>query len=136
MPMTSERSHSIETAKAPSPIGPYSQAVRSGSLLFLSGQVGLDPETGALVEGGVEAQARQALRNLEHVVREAGGAIGDIVKTTIFVVDLGDFAKVNQVYADFFGESRPARSTVEVSRLPLGAAVEIEAVAILKSGSR
>lgn len=136
MPMTSERSHSIETAKAPTPIGPYSQAVRSGSLLFLSGQVGLDPESGALVEGGVEAQVRQALRNLEHVVREADGAIGDIVKTTIFVVDLGDFAKVNQVYADFFGEFRPARSTVEVSRLPLGAAVEIEAVAILESGDR
>lgn len=133
MPMTSERSHSIETAKAPTPIGPYSQAVRSGSLLFLSGQVGLEPESGALVEGGVEAQVRQALRNLEHVVREAGGAIGDIVKTTIFVVDLGNFAKV---YADFFGDFRPARSTVEVSRLPLGAAVEIEAVAILKSGSR
>ena len=131
--MTSERSHSIETAKAPTPIGPYSQAVRSGSLLFLSGQVGLEPESGALVEGGVEAQVRQALRNLEHVVREAGGAIGDIVKTTIFVVDLGNFAKV---YADFFGDFRPARSTVEVSRLPLGAAVEIEAVAILKSGSR
>lgn len=136
MPMTSERSHSIETAKAPTPIGPYSQAVRSGSLLFLSGQVGLDPESGALVEGGVEAQVRQALQNLECVVREAGGAIGDIVKTTIFVVDLGDFAKVNQVYADCFGEFRPARSTVEVSRLPLGAAVEIEAVAILKSGGR
>ena len=136
MPMTSERSHSIETAKAPTPIGPYSQAVRSGSLLFLSGQVGLDPEAGALVEGGVEAQVRQALRNLEQVVREAGGAIGDIVKTTVFVVDLGDFAKVNQIYADFFGESRPARSTVEVSRLPLGAAVEIEAVAILESGGR
>ena len=136
MPMTSERSHSIETAKAPTPIGPYSQAVRSGSLLFLSGQVGLDPEAGALVEGGVEAQVRQALRNLEQVVREAGGVIGDIVKTTVFVVDLGDFAKVNQIYADFFGESRPARSTVEVSRLPLGAAVEIEAVAILESGSR
>ena len=136
MPMTSERSHSIETAKAPTPIGPYSQAVRSGSLLFLSGQVGLDPESDALVEGGVEAQVQQALRNLEHVVREAGGAISDIVKTTVFVVDLGDFAKVNQVYADFFGESRPARSTVGVSRLPLGAAVEIEAVAILKSGGR
>ena len=134
--MTSERPHSIETAKAPTPIGPYSQAVRSGSFLFLSGQVGLDPEAGALVEGGVEAQVRKALQNLEHVVREAGGAIGDIVKTTIFVVDLGDFAKVNQIYADFFGEFRPARSTVEVSRLPLGAAVEIEAIAILDSGSR
>ena len=134
--MTSERSHSIETAKAPTPIGPYSQAVRIGSLLFLSGQVGLDPESGALVEGGVEAQVRKALQNLEHVVREAGGSIGDIVKTTVFVVDLGDFAKVNQVYADFFGEFRPARSTIEISRLPLGAAVEIEAVAVLDSDGR
>ena len=134
--MTSERLHPIETPKAPTPVGPYSQAVRSGSFLFLSGQIGLDPGSGALVKGGVEAQVWQALQNLEFVVREAGGTIGDIVKTTIFVVDLGDFAKVNQVYADFFGELRPARSTVEVSRLPLDAEMEIEAVAIIGSGSR
>ena len=136
MPMTSERSQSIETAKAPTPIGPYSQAVRSGSLLFMSGQVGFDPASGALVRDGVEAQVRQALRNLEAVIHEAGGTIGDIVKTTVFVVDLGDFAKVNRAYADFFGEFRPARSTVEISKLPLDAAVEVEAIAILKSGSR
>ena len=134
--MTSERSQSIETAKAPTPIGPYSQAVRSGSFLFMSGQVGFDPASGALVRDGVEAQVRQALRNLEAVIHEAGGTIGDIVKTTVFVVDLGDFSKVNRVYADFFGEFRPARSTVEISKLPLDAAVEIEAIAILKSGSQ
>ena len=134
--MTSERSHPIETPKAPTPAGPYSQAVCSGSFLFLSGQIGLDPGSGALVKGGVEAQVRQALQNLEFVIREAGGTIGDIVKTTIFVVDMGDFAKVNQIYADFFGELRPARSNVEVSRLPLDAEMEIEAIAIIGSGNR
>lgn len=136
MPMTSERSHSIETAKAPTPVGPYSQAVRSGSFLFLSGQIGLDPETGKLIKGGVEVQSLQALQNLESVIREAGGTIDDIVKTTIFLVDLGEFSKVNQVYADFFGKLRPARSTVEVSKLPLDAEMEIEAIAIIGSGSR
>ena len=134
--MTSERMQPIETAEAPTPIGPYSQAVCSGSFLFLSGQVGLDPVAGALVKGGVEPQVRQALRNLESVVREAGGTVGDIVKTTIFVVDLEDFGKVNRVYADYFGKFRPARSTVEVSRLPLDASVEIEAIAMIGPGSR
>lgn len=134
--MTFERLQPIESAEAPTPIGPYSQAVCGGSFLFLSGQVGLDPVAGALVKGGVEAQVRQALRNLESVVREAGGTVGDIVKTTIFVVDLEDFAKVNQVYADYFGKFRPARSTVEVSRLPLDASVEIEAIAMIGPGSR
>ena len=132
----SERSQLIETAKAPTPVGPYSQAVRSGPFLFLSGQIGLDPGTGKIVNGGAAKQAGQALRNLESVVREAGGTIGDIVKTTIFLADMAEFAKVNQVYADFFGELRPTRSTVEVSRLPLNADMEIEAIAIIGSGSR
>lgn len=134
--MMSERLQLIETANAPTPVGPYSQAVRSGPFLFLSGQIGLDPGTGKIVDGGAAMQAWQALRNLESVVCEAGGALGDIVKTTIFLADMAEFAKVNQVYADFLGELRPARSTVEVSRLPLDADMEIEAVAIIGSGSR
>ena len=132
----SERSQLIETANAPTPVGPYSQAVRSGPFLFLSGQIGLDPSTGKIVEGDAAKQAGQALRNLESVVREAGGALSDIVKTTIFLADMAEFAKVNRVYADFLGELRPARSTVEVSTLPLDADVEIEAIAIIGSGSR
>ena len=134
--MISERSQSIETAKAPTPVGPYSQAIRNGQFLFLSGQVGLDPDTGKIVNGGVAKQAGQALRNLESVVHEAGGTIGDIVKTTIFLTDMSDFATVNQVYEGLFGELRPARSTVEVSRLPLDADMEIEAIAMIGSGSR
>jgi len=120
----------IATDKAPRAIGPYSQAVRHGGLLFLSGQIPLDPETGAMVEGGIEAQARRALDNLVAVLAAAGCTTGDVVKTTIFLKSLGDFAKVNEVYGDYFSTHRPARATVEVSALPRGALVEIEAISV------
>jgi 2-iminobutanoate/2-iminopropanoate deaminase len=119
----------ISTPAAPAAIGPYSQAVVTGSLVFCSGQIALDPATGELIEGDVAAQTRQVLTNLEAVLREAGSDLGRVVKTTVFLRSMGDFAEVNAVYAEHFGAHRPARSTVEVSRLPRDVAVEIEAVA-------
>lgn len=121
----------VATENAPAAIGPYSQAVRSGDLLFTSGQVGFDPASGALVAGGVEAEARQVLTNLAAVVRAAGLEMADIVKTTVFLADMNDFAAVNAIYAEAFAGSAvmPARSTVQVARLPRDARVEIEAVA-------
>jgi reactive intermediate/imine deaminase len=118
----------IHTEHAPAAVGPYSQAVRHGALVFLSGQVGLDPATGKLVEGGVEAQARQVFRNLRAVCEAAGGDLDDLVKVNIYLTDLGNFAAVNAIMADAFNEPYPARATVGVVALPLGAAVEIEAV--------
>ena len=118
----------IATALAPAAIGPYSQAVVVDGLLFCSGQLGLDPETGELVEG-VEAQAERALRNLAAVLDAAGVAWADVVKTTIFLADMGDFAAVNAVYARFMPDPPPARSTIQVAALPKGGLVEIEAVA-------
>lgn len=121
----------VNTPDAPEAIGPYSQAVecRPGRLLFLSGQIPLDPRTGALVGGDTAEQARQVLANLDAVLLAAGLARWNVVKTTIYLVDLGDFAAVNEVYAEFFGDHRPARATVQVAGLPKGARVEIEAVA-------
>jgi 2-iminobutanoate/2-iminopropanoate deaminase len=116
---------------APAPIGPYSQAVRCGSLLFCSGQIAIDPASGRLVDGDVSAQARQVAKNLSAVLEAAGTTPAAVVKTTIFLVDMADFAAVNAVYAETFGEAAPARSTVAVAGLPLGAKVEIEAVALL-----
>ena len=123
----------VETPDAPRAIGPYSQAVRAGPFLFCSGQVALDPATGELVGAGdVGAQASRALENLRAVVRAAGADLDRVVRTTIFLVDMGDFAKVNEVYATFFpGTPKPARATVAVSALPKGALVEIDAVAWL-----
>lgn len=118
----------IATALAPAAIGPYSQAVVVDGLLFCSGQLGLDPETGELVEG-VEAQAERALRNLTAVLDAAGVGWADVVKTTIFLADIGDFAAVNAVYARFMPDPPPARSTIQVAALPKGGLVEIEAVA-------
>ncbi len=126
----------ISTDAAPAAIGPYSQAVRAGRgsrMLLCSGQIGLDPASGALVEG-VEAQADRALRNLDAVLAAAGATTADVVKTTIFLVDMGDFAAVNAVYARHFAEPHPARSTVGVAALPRGARVEIEAIAALPDG--
>ena len=125
------QARAISTTEAPAAIGPYSQAVRSGDLLFTSGQVGFDPANGALVENGTEAETRQVLRNLEAVLRAAGLRMADVVKTTVFLVDMGDFATVNGVYAEAFAtaEVAPARSTVQVARLPRDARVEIEAIA-------
>jgi len=119
----------IETQSAPAAVGPYSQAVTEGGFVFTSGQIGLDPQSGALVPGGVEAEARQALRNLEAVLGAAGASLDRVVKTTIFLADIGDFGRVNAVYAEAMGAHRPARSTVQAGALPLGARIEIEAVA-------
>lgn len=118
----------IHTDQAPAALGPYSQAVRHGNLVFLSGQVGLDPATGKLVAGGVEAQARQVFRNLRAVCQAAGGDLDGIVKLTIYLVDLGNFALVNAVMAENFAAPYPARATIEISALPAGAEVEVEAV--------
>ena len=118
----------IHTVHAPAAIGPYSQAVLTGGLLLTSGQLGLNPETGILPEG-VEAQAAQALENIGAILAEAGYERTDVVKTTIFIRNMGDFAAVNRIYAGFFGDHKPARSCVEVSALPKGGLVEIEATA-------
>jgi 2-iminobutanoate/2-iminopropanoate deaminase len=119
----------ILTEEAPAPVGPYSQAVRSGKSLYCSGQIPLNPQSGALIEGDIAAQAEQALKNLGAVLHEAGYDYDDVVKTTIFLVDMNDFAVVNDVYARFFDEAKPARSTVAVAALPRGARIEIEAIA-------
>ena len=118
----------ISTGGAPGAIGPYSQAIRSGDMVFCSGQLGLDPASGELVDG-VEAQAERALRNLQSVLDSAGLGFDDVVKTTIFLTDMGDFAAVNAVYARFMPDPPPARSTVQVAALPKGGLVEIEAIA-------
>lgn len=118
----------ISTGNAPAAIGPYSQAVRSGDMLFCSGQLGLDPATGELVEG-VEAQADRALRNLRAVLDAGGLAFDDVVKTTIFLADMADFATVNAVYASYVPDPPPARSTIQVAALPKGGLVEIELIA-------
>jgi 2-iminobutanoate/2-iminopropanoate deaminase len=118
----------ISTGGAPAAIGPYSQAIEAGDLLFCSGQLGLDPGSGSLVEG-VEAQAERSLANLMAVLATAGLSAGDVLKTTIFLADIGDFATVNAVYGRFFPEPYPARSTVAVAALPKGGLVEIEAIA-------
>lgn len=120
----------IRTHKAPQAIGPYSQAVEAGGFLFVSGAIPLDPATGALVDGGFEAQVRRVLDNLEGVLAEAGCGFAEVVKTTVFLADLGDFAALNALYAErFSGPVPPARSTIQVAALPRGARVEIEAVA-------
>ena len=123
----------VSTEKAPKAIGPYSQAIRTENLLFTAGQIGLDPSTMELIEGGIEAQTRQVLTNLKHVLETADSGLNFVVKTTVFLQDLADFAKMNVVYAEFFPENPPARSTVQVAGLPKGALVEIECVALLST---
>ena len=120
---------SIHSAGAPAPIGPYSQAVRIGKTLYCSGQIGLDPASGNLVEGDVSAQAEQVMKNLGAVLCAADYTYGDVVKTTIFLVDMNDFAAVNAVYGRYFDATKPARSTVAVAGLPRGARVEIDCIA-------
>jgi 2-iminobutanoate/2-iminopropanoate deaminase len=122
----------VATAQAPRAIGPYSQATRSGGFLFTAGQVGFDPTTGELVDGGIAEQTRQVLRNLTEILKAAGLELSDVVKTTVFLVDMADFTPMNEAYATAFGEHRPARSTVAVAALPRGARVEIEAIAELR----
>lgn len=121
----------ISTTQAPAAIGPYAQAVKAGPWLFTSGQIPLTP-AGELVQGDARVQTEQVFANLRAVLAEAGGRLDDVVKATVFVADLNDFAIVNEVYAAAFGEHRPARSTVQVARLPRDAKVEIELVALLK----
>lgn len=127
---TTEGKKIVTTEKAPKAIGPYSQAIRIENLVFTAGQVGLDPVTMELVEGGVEAQTRQVLTNLSHVLEAADSGLKLVVKTTVFLQDLADFAMMNAVYAEFFPENPPARSTVQVAGLPKGALVEIECIAL------
>jgi 2-iminobutanoate/2-iminopropanoate deaminase len=119
----------ISTNEAPSAIGPYSQAVRSGSFLFCSGQIPLDPKSGQIVSGDIAAQTRRVLDNIAAVLRAEGFTFDNVVKTTIFLTDLGDFQTVNEVYSSYFKQGPPARSTVQVSALPKGAKIEIEAIA-------
>lgn len=121
----------IKTEKAPAAIGPYSQGMRAGNFVFTAGQIGLDPQTGGIVAGGIEAETRRVLQNLSQVLEAAGSSLDRVVKTTVFLRDMADFAQMNSVYAEFFSESFPARSTVQVAALPRGAAVEIEAIALL-----
>ena len=130
---TTEGKKIIFTEKAPKAIGPYSQAIRTDFMVFTAGQAGLDPATGELVEGGVEAQTRQVLTNLKHVLEASDSGLNYAVKTTVFLKDMSDFAKMNAVYAEFFPKNPPARSTVAVAGLPKGALVEIEVVAMLES---
>ena len=122
----------ITTDKAPKAIGPYSVAIQTDGMVFCSGQVGLIPETGEMIAGGVEAEARQALINLTNVLSAAGSSSELVVKVTIFLKDMNDFAKVNTIYGEFFKDNYPARSTVAVAGLPKGALVEIEAIALRK----
>lgn len=129
--MTNENRSVVATADAPAAIGPYSQAVVTGSLVFTAGQIPLDPATMKLVEGDVTAQAERVMANLEAVLTAAGSSFAQVVKTTCFLVDLNDFAAFNAVYGKFFGENPPARSTIQVAKLPAGALVEVEAVAIV-----
>ena len=118
----------IHTDRAPAAVGPYSQAIRAGNLLITSGQLGLEPETGNLPEG-VEAQTEQSLKNVDAILAEAGLARTDVIKTTVFIRNMGDFAAVNRIYAAYFGDHKPARSCVEVSALPKNGLVEIEVIA-------
>ncbi|HRQ39258.1 MAG TPA: RidA family protein [Chloroflexota bacterium] len=123
----------ISTDKAPGAIGPYSQAVRTGNLLFTAGQVGLDPVTGNLVEGGVQAQTEQAMRNLQAVLAAAGATFANVVKTTVFLSDMADFVAMNEVYGRYVTPNPPARSTFQVAALPRGARVEIEMIAVVEA---
>ena len=119
----------ISTPKAPAAIGPYSQAIRVGNLVYTSGQIPINPATGQFVEGGIKEQTRQSLTNVKAILEEAGTCMANVVKTTVFMADMGDFADMNSVYAEFFAEPFPARSAVAVKTLPKGALVEIEVIA-------
>jgi 2-iminobutanoate/2-iminopropanoate deaminase len=128
---TTEGKKIIHTEAAPQAIGPYSQAVRTESMVYTAGQIGLDPATMEIVSGGVEAETRQVLNNLKQVLEAANSGLNYVVKTTVFLRDMADFPRMNAVYAEFFPENPPARSTVQAAGLPRGCAVEIEAVALV-----
>ncbi len=123
----------ITTEAAPQAIGPYSQAVSLGDLIFTSGQIPTDPETGVFVEGGIAEQTEQVLRNLSEVLRAAGTSLEGVVKTTVYLADMNDFVAMNEVYGRYFSNEPPARSTVEAARLPRDARVEIDAIAVRRS---
>lgn len=123
----------ITTDRAPGAIGPYSQAVRAGNLIFASGQIPIDPATGEFVAGGIAEQTEQVLRNLTAVFEAAGAGMKQVVKTTVFLLSMDDFAAMNEVYGRFFGEEPPARATVQAARLPRDARVEIEAIALIRN---
>ena len=121
----------VHTDKAPKAIGPYSQAIRTETMIYTAGQTGLDPATGELIGSTVEEQTRQVLINLQNVIEAAGSTLGNVVKTTVFLKDMNDFSKMNAIYAEFFGQNPPARSTIAVAGLPKGGLVEIEAVVLI-----
>ena len=129
---TTEGRKIIFTDKAPKAIGPYSQAIRTDSLVFTAGQAGLDPATGELVEGGIEPQTRRTLTNLKNVLEAADSGLNFVVKTTVFLKDMNDFSKMNAIYSEFFPENPPARSTIAAAALPKDALVEIEVIAMLQ----
>ena len=120
----------ISTDKAPAAIGPYSQAIKTGNLIFTSGVIPINPETNTLVEGDVKVQARQAISNLISLLKESGSSAENVIKTTVFIKDMNDFGEINKIYAEFFTENFPARSCVEVARLPKDVLIEIEAIAL------
>ncbi len=122
----------IQTDKAPGAVGPYSQGTKTGELVFSAGQLPLDPATGSMVAGGIKEQTRQVLKNLQAVLEAGGAGLDSVMKCTVFLQDMGEFALMNEVYGQFFPDSPPARSAVEVAALPLGARVEIEAIALVK----
>jgi 2-iminobutanoate/2-iminopropanoate deaminase len=124
----------ISTSEAPAAIGPYSQAVRSGRFLFCSGQIPLDPKSGQIVSGDITAQTRRVLDNIAAVLRAEGLTFDNVIKTTVFLTDLGDFQTVNEIYSSYFKQEPPARSTVQVSALPKGAKLEIEVIAVADEG--
>ncbi len=130
--MQGKRRQVAVSGEAPKPIGPYSVGIIHGNLVFASGMLGLDPQTGALAAGGIEAETRQSLNNLAAILEAAGSSMSLVLKTTVFLRDMADFAKMNAVYGEFFRDEPPARSAVQVAALPKGAAVEIEAVAALR----
>ncbi len=121
----------VETKRAPAPIGPYSQAIRASGFLFLSGQIPIDPATGSVIDGDIAVQTAQVLKNLAPVLEAAGSGLTKVVKTTVFLKNLEDFSRFNQVYAEYLGGAKPARSTVQVARLPKEVLVEIDAVALV-----
>jgi 2-iminobutanoate/2-iminopropanoate deaminase len=131
---TTEGKKIIQTDKAPQAIGPYSQAVCIENMVYTAGQIGLDPATMEIVSGGVEAETRQVLNNLKHVLEAANSGLNYVIKTTVFLRDMADFPKMNAVYAEFFPENPPARSTVAVASLPKDVAVEIETIALVAPG--
>ena len=118
--------------KAPKAIGPYSAAVKAGNLVFTAGQIGIDPESGEFLPGGIEAETRQALKNIETILKAAGSSLKSVVKTTVFLRDMDDFGVMNVIYSEFFSERFPARSAVQAAKLPKDGAIEIEAIAMLE----